>query len=209
VASANRSKQVRKPASVVLRIELCDIEPLIWRRIVVPTSWPVSTLHHYVQWVMGWQDTHAHEFRIGDQVVAPDWWIKEISLDRDTGNDRDERRVKVATVVSEAAATGEFEYAYDMGDGWRHRLVVETDIDTPARKFDRLPLCTAGENACPPDDVGGPHGYARFLAALADPEDEDHATMLTWIGGVFDPRGFDLNHLNREWRGAMVTGRSR
>lgn len=40
-------------------------------------------------------------------------------------------------------------------------------------------------------------------------EDEDHATMLTWIGGVFDPRGFDLNHLNREWRGAMVTGRSR
>jgi Plasmid pRiA4b ORF-3-like protein len=150
VANANRSKQVRKPASVTLRIELCDIEPLIWRRIVVPASWPMSTLHNYVQWVMGWQDTHAHEFRIGDQIIAPDWWIKEISLDRDTGNDRDERRVKVATVVSESAATGEFEYAYDMGDGWRHRLVVETDIGAPARKFDRLPLCTAGENACLP-----------------------------------------------------------
>jgi hypothetical protein len=209
VANANRSKQVRKPASVVLRLELCDIEPLIWRRIVVPTSWSMSTLHDYVQWVMGWQDTHAHEFRIGDQIIAPDWWIKEISLDRDTGNDRDERRVKVATVVSETAATGEFEYAYDMGDDWRHRLVVEADIGAPARKFDRLPLCAAGENACPPDDIGGPHGYARFLAALADPEDEDHATMLTWIGGVFDPRGFDLNHLNREWRRATVTGRSR
>ncbi|HEY5029051.1 MAG TPA: hypothetical protein VIK39_11625 [Candidatus Angelobacter sp.] len=75
----------------------------MWRRIVVPTSWPMSTLHHYVQWVMGWQDTHAHEFRIGDQIIAPDWWLKEISLDRDSGNDRDERRVKVATVVSEAA----------------------------------------------------------------------------------------------------------
>jgi hypothetical protein len=169
----------------------------------------MSTLHDYVQWVMGWQDTHAHEFRIGDRVVAPDWWIKEIGLDRDTGNDRDERRVKVATMVSESAAMGEFEYAYDMGDGWRHRVVVEASIDTPAREFDRLPLCTAGENACPPDDVGGPHGYARFLAVLADPKDEDHTTMLTWIGGVFDPRGFDLNHLNREWRGAMVTGRSR
>lgn len=204
-----RSKRICKATSVVLRIELCDIEPLIWRRIVVPTSWPMSTLHQYVQWVMGSQDTHAHEFRIGDQIVAPDWWIEELSLDRDTGNDRNERRVKVATVVSEAAPAGEFEYAYDMGDGWRNRLVVETDSGATARQFDRLPLCTAGENACPPDDVGGPHGYARFLAALADPEVEDHATMVGWIGGVFDPRGFDLNRLNREWRVATAMGQSR
>jgi hypothetical protein len=33
--------------------------------------------------------------------------------------------------------------------------------------------------------------------------------MLTWIGGVFDPRGFELNHLNRGWQGAVATGRSR
>ena len=207
--NATRSKRIRKVTSVVLRIELCDIEPLIWRRMVVPTSWPMSTLHQYVQWVMGWQDTHAHEFRIGEQIVAPDWWIEELSLDRDTGNDRDERRVKVATVVSEAAPAGEFEYAYDMGDGWRHRLVVEADSGTTAQKFDRLPICTAGENACPPDDVGGPHGYARFLAALADPGNEDHAAMVDWIGGVFDPRGFDLNRLNREWRVATAMAHSR
>jgi pRiA4b ORF-3-like protein len=68
---ANQSKQVRKPASVVLRIELYDIEPLIWRRIVVPTSWPMSTLHNYLQWAMGWQDTHPHEFRVLDKVIAP------------------------------------------------------------------------------------------------------------------------------------------
>jgi hypothetical protein len=64
-------------------------------------------------------------------------------------------------------------------------------------------------SACPPDDVGVPHGYARFLVALADPEDEDHATMVNWIGGVFDPHGFDLNRLNREWRVATATGHSR
>jgi hypothetical protein len=207
--NATRSKRIRNPTSAVLRIELCGIEPLIWRRMVVPTSWPMSTLHHYLQWVMGWQDTHAHEFRIGDQIVAPDWWIEELSLDRDNGKDRDERHVKVAAVVSEALPQGEFEYAYDMGDDWRHRLVIEANSGTAARKFGRLPLCTAGENACPPDDVGGPHGYARFLAALADPKDEDHASMVNWIGGVFDPRGFDLNRLNREWRVATSMGRSR
>ena len=80
--NANRSKHVRKPAAVALPIELCDIEPLIWRRIVVPASWPMSTLHHYVQGVMGWQDTHAHEFRVGDQVIAPDWWIKDTNSRR-------------------------------------------------------------------------------------------------------------------------------
>jgi hypothetical protein len=26
--------------------------------------------------------------------------------------------------------------------------------------------------------------------------------MIRWIGGVFDPKGFDLNRLNREWKGA-------
>lgn len=201
MSSANRPKQILAPASVALRIELCDIEPLIWRRIVVPTSWPMSTLHNYVQWVMGWQDTHAHEFRVGDLVIAPDWWIKEISLDRETESARDERRVKVGTVISEAATRdGEFEYLYDMGDDWRHRLVLEADSDARALELDLLPLCTAGENACPPDDIGGPHGYARFLAALADPEDEEHSSMRSWVGGVFDPRGFDLNHLNRDWQ---------
>ena len=146
----------------------------------------------------GLQDANAkavktHEFRIGDHVIAPHWWIKEISLDRDTERDRDERRVKVGTVISEAAASGEFEYLYDMGDDWRHRLVIESD----------------GGARDPPDDVGGPPGYTRLLAALANPDDEDHADMLSWAGGVFDPRGFDLNRVNREWRRPTDTPRSR
>lgn len=63
----------------------------------------------------------------------------------------------------------------------------------------QLPLCTAGENACPPEDVGGPHGFERFLAALAEGAGEESAAMRDWIGGVFDPRGFDLNRVNRDW----------
>jgi len=153
----------------------------------------------------GWKDTHAHEFRIGDQVIAPDWWIKEGSPDLDTGNYRDERRVGVGTAVSEAGTAGEIGYLYDIGDDWRHRLVVEPDVGRPTRKFNRVPLCIAGEDACPPDDVGGPHGYARFLTALADPDDEEHTDFATWIGGVFDPHGFDLNHINRDWHSGHAT----
>jgi Plasmid pRiA4b ORF-3-like protein len=70
------------------------------------------------------------------------------------------QRRSVGTVISEAGTVGEFEYAYDMGDDWRHRLMIEADGGAPARKFDRLPLCIAGENACLPA------GRRRRLARL-------------------------------------------
>ncbi|MCB1624075.1 MAG: plasmid pRiA4b ORF-3 family protein, partial [Pseudomonadales bacterium] len=65
-----------------------------------------------------------------------------------------------------------------------------------------LPTCVAGENACPPENVGGPHGYAQFLEILADRRHEEHEEMARWIGGVFDPKGFDLNRVNRDWKNA-------
>jgi hypothetical protein len=108
---------------------------------------------------MGWANSHAHEFAVGETVVAPDWWIHEASLGTNTGKYRDERRVSVAAVVSELGARGEFEYRYDMGDGWEHRSVIENL--PPVAKMP-LPVCLAGEHACPPEDVGGPPGYSTF-----------------------------------------------
>lgn len=182
--------------AVALRIELLEVAPLVWRRVLVPDRWTLASLHHYLQWVMGWTDSHAHEFQVGEGLVAPDWWIKEAGLDEDARRYRDERRVSVAAVVSELGARGEFEYSYDMGDGWQHRVVIESP--TTAVEDLPLPRCVAGENACPPEDVGGPHGYALFLDILGDRRHEQHEDMVRWIGGVFDPKGFDLNRINRD-----------
>ena len=55
----------------------------------------------------------------------------------------------------------------------------------------RYPVCLAGENACPPEDAGGPYGYAGLLATLADPGHPDHEEMRDWVGRPFDPSGFD------------------
>lgn len=193
---------IRPPSSkaVPLRIELLEVVPLVWRRVLVPDRWTLGSLHRYLQWVMGWTDSHAHEFQVGDGLVAPDWWIREAGSDEEVNRYRDERRVLVAAVVSQLEARGEFEYRYDMGDGWEHRIVVES---LPASAFSdcALPVCVAGENACPPEDVGGPHGYALFLEILADRQHEQHEDMVRWIGGVFDPKGFDLNRVNRDWKG--------
>jgi len=188
------------PKSVPLRIELLEVVPLVWRRVLVPDHWTLASLHRYLQWVMGWTDSHAHEFEVGAGLVAPDWWIREAGMDEDISRYRDERRVSVAAVVSELGAHGEFEYRYDMGDGWQHRIVIESPAASTASER-RPPVCVAGENACPPEDVGGPHGYALFLDILGDRQHEQHEDMVRWIGGVFDPKGFDLNRINRDWKG--------
>jgi hypothetical protein len=56
--------------------------------------------------------------------------------------------------------------------------------------------CLAGENACPPEDVGGPHSYFEFLAAIKDPTHEEHSSMLQWIGSSFDPAAFNIEDVN-------------
>jgi hypothetical protein len=162
----------------------------------------LASLHAYLQWVLGWHDSHAHEFRVGPLIIAPDWWIQERSLDEDLANYRDERRFSVAAVVREIGARGEFEYHYDMGDGWRHRIVIETTSPSWERHELPLPTCVAGENACPPEDVGGPHGYMNFLESLLSQTHDEHEQSLQWIGGAFDAKGFDLNRINRDWRGS-------
>jgi hypothetical protein len=191
-----------RPRSVALRIELLDVAPLVWRRVLVSNQWTLASLHGYLQWVMGWTDSHAHEFETAAGVIAPDWWTCEVGFGADTSTYRDERRVSVSAVVSELGVSGEFEYRYDMGDGWRHRVVIESPSLVGKTQDLVLPICLAGENACPPEDVGGPHGYELFLEVLGDPGHEQHEGMVRWIGGVFDPKGFDLNRINRDFKGA-------
>ena len=195
-----------RPRPIALRTELLDVVPLIWRRSLVSNQWTLAALHKWLQWIMGWMDTHAHEYQVSDGIVAPDWWIREMGNYVDRAMYRDERRVSIAKVVAELGARGEFEYRYDMGDGWRLRIVIESP---PAGMIHQvpLPLCVAGENAGPPDDVGGPHLYREFLDSIADRRHEQHEENLRWIGGVFDAKGFDLNRLNRDWKGARARRR--
>ncbi len=110
-------------------------------------------------------------------------------------------------MAAELGVGGEAEYRYDMGDGWRHRIVIESPPPPGPMKDPPLPVCLAGDNTCPPEDVGGPPGYALFLEILGDRKHEQHEDMMRWIGGVFDPKGFDLNRINRDWKGAKARRR--
>ena len=181
-------------SAVILRVELLGVEPLVWRRVRVPAAMTLRELHGVLQVVMGWQDFHLHEFRVGDALIGI---VDRPELDTPE-NMEDERKWTVAKVVAFGAA--EFEYVYDFGDHWVHRVIVEPA--TRSRVPGNLPLwllgpsvalrpagppsavqnggavLVAGEGACPPEDVGGPPGYAQFLEALSDAAHSDHKTYV-------------------------------
>ena len=87
-----------------------------------------------------------------------------------------------------------FEYLYDYGDSWWHRIQVEGRLP-PATPRPQA-MCTAGEMACPPEDVGGLPGYFEFLEAITNPNHEEHESMIEWCGGSFDPTACNLIEIN-------------
>jgi pRiA4b ORF-3-like protein len=50
------------PSIYQLKITLIGVAPPIWRRIEVPSSIKLCCLHSALQVVMGWTDSHLHQF---------------------------------------------------------------------------------------------------------------------------------------------------
>jgi hypothetical protein len=169
-----------------LRISIRDIRPPIWRRVLVPGSLRLSDLHHLIQTVFGWTDSHLHQFTIaGRRFGQPDDFDENVL---------DEAEVTISEALN--ASVKRFSYTYDFGDDWEHEVVVEKDLGGDSGR--ERPLCLAGKRHRPPEDCGGPHGYHDFLDAIRNPRHAEHRAMLEWIGGEFDPEAFDLAGVNRE-----------
>jgi Plasmid pRiA4b ORF-3-like protein len=197
VTASTRKRGVSKmrkkdPRAILqLKITLAEIEPPIWRRVLVPAETDLGSLHDLLQAAMGWTNSHLHQFTLRDRRFS------DPRLDDDGELEfEDERRVRLDQLVGAGQALG---YEYDFGDSWEHEVLVEKILEPDSRMS--YPACIAGARACPPEDVGGTTGYARLLESIADPRDPERDEFLTWLGGVFDPEGFDLNLTNRALRG--------
>jgi hypothetical protein len=189
------SKRKREPASIAaiaaptsiyqLKVTLRDSHPAIWRRIQVADTILLPHLHGILQLAMGWTNSHLHSFQAGKATFAepsPDDFSPVIDY-------RSVRLNQIAPPVKDC-----FVYLYDFGDIWEHDVVVEEIL--PIEKGTRYPHSLDGQRACPPEDVGGVWGYADFVRAIRNPRHPEHAEMLAWVGGAFDPDKFDLLGVN-------------
>ena len=168
---------------VQLRVVLRDIEPVIWRRLLVPASLTLRELHAVIQTGLGWQDYHLHLFDVAGALYGD---VEEV--DADSVGDEE-----VFTVGAAADRVREFGYEYDFGDSWNHVIEIE---QTLAGVGADTPHLIDGARACPPEDCGGPWGYQHLLEVLADPSDPEHTDLKDWVGGEFDAETFDLAGTN-------------
>ena len=176
-----------------LRIELEGIEPPIWRRILLHDC-TLHELHDLIQLVMPWWDYHLYSFTIGGREYA-----NLGSVDEDFGLPcaGDTRLIRLSDVVPEDGSPPEFQYLYDFGDSWKHVIRFER-WDEPDDSS-RYPLCPAGSRACPPEDVGGVHGYEQYVEAIADPGHDEHHEFLQWRG-PFDSEAFSAEEATARLR---------
>ena len=171
-----------------LKITLNDVEPAVLRRIEVPFDIRLDRLHLVIQAAMGWTNTHLYEIRARDVG----WGVP----DRDWGDGPlDARKAHLGDVLEDVGAKT-LRYLYDFGDGWEHTIKVERLVDPqPGILYPRLLEATG---RCPPEDSGGPWGYAEFLEAIGDPKHERHAEFKEWFPDDFDPNIVDPGWLAQE-----------
>lgn len=174
------------------KVTLKGSKPPIWRRFQMPDG-TLGQLHDVLQDVMGWTDSHLHQFIIRGEYhgVPPE---DDLDFGMDMHDEED-------TLISQVASSGgkvKFAYEYDFGDNWQHELVLEKILEPePGSQY---PRCLDGARACPPEDCGGVWGYVEFVEAMADPDHEAHDDLKEWIGGDFDPDRFSVEAINKELR---------
>ena len=185
IANKEMDGMSSKPVIYQFKVALSNVRPPVWRRVEVPGGITLYRLAATLITVMGWHGGHLHQFRIsGKYYGIPD--------EDGIAETIDEREMLLRDIIDQGIKR--FIFEYDFGDGWEHVVQFEGAVEPePGAKY---PRCVKGARHCPPEDCGGPWGYADFLKAIRDPKHPEHESMLEWIGGDFDPDEFDLEELS-------------
>jgi len=176
-----------------IKVTLMGSEPPIWRRVQVTSDTSLQKLHRILQAVMGWSNSHLHQFIIGGKYFAE----PDPEYDPEVENEKLMRLSQVFSGVNDKSI-----YEYDFGDNWEHEILIEKVL--PVDEEIHYPVCLAGQRACPPEDCGGIQGYIRFLEAIQKNSHPEHDEMLEWVGGSFDPEDFNLNEINQKIKQSLT-----
>lgn len=155
-----------------IKVTLLGTRPAVWRRFLIESDITLGQLHRTLQIVMGWSNSHLHQFMMYKRKQAD--------------------RAKLGDLINLPGA--KLLYEYDFGDGWQHELLLEEILDTDG-PFQRC--CLAGARHCPPEDCGGPYGYRELLDARNDTSHPEHNFVCDWLGDSFDPLEFSVEEINR------------
>ena len=131
-----------------LYVQLLDIEPVIWRRLVAPIDWNLGRLHLVLQAAFNGWNYHLHTFKIGGLSYGDTEAGNELAGEL---NARVFNQAEVRLADFSRNDGVRFVYTYDFGDNWRHMVELEDLVaEDVAPKSAR---CLGGARARPPEDV--------------------------------------------------------
>lgn len=183
--SEQSAKNDKPIPSYILHISIMFSDPLIWRRVQIPGTITLATLHDVIQLSMGWSDSHMHQFLVGKISYEPTSGGSGIR----ESTKYDERNVKLYEL--EEGMHFMFSYLYDSGGGWEHDIRLE-EVVPHSRELPH-PVILSGEKACPPETMSDIHEYQELLESLEDPSRGGSVNLSELTGSSdFDPDFFDL-----------------
>jgi hypothetical protein len=173
-----------------IKIELDEITPTIWRRVQIDSKILLPELHNILQIVMGWTNSHLHQFIKDDQFYT-------MKLDDDYYWDEmdniDYKNIPVSQLLAKEGDT--IVYEYDFGDSWEHIITLEKVLLNSHPQH--LPICLDGEMACPFEDCGGAWGYQDILDVFKKPRSKEYKNFIKELGADFDPNFFNKDQINK------------
>lgn len=181
---------------LLLKIILEDSDPLIWRTLEVPSNICLERFSEVIETAMGWEGYHLHQFKKGRVYYLPEGDMDESSVfGRPTIEFADSYSLSLGELLTRKGMS--VEYEYDFGDGWMHKIILES---RQAYKKGEIPVIALldGAGACPPEDCGGVYGYQQILKALEKPRSKAAREYREWLGHDFDPNVFDIEQQRSE-----------
>jgi hypothetical protein len=176
---------------LVFRIELEGTDPLVWRRFIARGNLTFFQLHNLIQKIMGWSNSHLFVF-----FLSRDDFIGTAELnDSADCRFRDARLLRVDEVFVQPGFN--LGYEYDLGDSWVHRIYLENRC-TYSPDLEPVPICIAGEQACPPENCGGVSAFEHLKKVVSDPGHEEFQAVRSWLGQDYDPARFSIDDINRK-----------
>lgn len=173
-----------------LKIQLQGItKPPVWRKIRVPGSYSLHQLHEVIQVAFGWGNYHLYQFSEKGYLSRERYGILD-EIDYTDPELKDSLTISCEAIFTHIGQ--KYTYIYDFGDDWTHKITIEDIIDAKTI----CPELISGKGACPPEDCGGPQGYARILEILHNPKDSEYNDIREWLGAEEDTDGWDVNYFD-------------
>ena len=170
-----------KKSAYQFKTTIKNIQPPIWRRLLLPSDATFWELHIAIQDSFGWTDSHLHQFTVGSTWDRNSQYVCLPTPEDDFPYEKeplDESKTPLSDLLSERK--GAVTYEYDFGDSWEHQIVLEKILPFDPKEI--YPEVIAGKRACPWEDSGGPFGYQEKIKILQNKNHEEHKDIADWLG---------------------------